>query len=74
MNKMHLNFQCPINKVNLMILCGNNTPPFSVYFCSCGVLLQWLYTSDLAAPCYGHHGIHRNTVLFHGGEDAEYVS
>lgn len=45
----------------------------SVCFCSRGLLLQRLYSVDLAAPRDGHHGLHRDTVFLHGGEDAEHV-
>ncbi|RXN10728.1 UNC93 MFSD11 [Labeo rohita] len=46
-----------------------SAPAFAIF-----KFIQWLHTADLAAPRDGHHGIHRNAVFFHGGEDAEYVS
>lgn len=42
-----------------------------VYFCSCGVLLQRLPPVDVAAPADGHPGLRWNTLLLHGGEDAQ---
>lgn len=45
--------------------------PPSVYFRSGGVLLQRLLPADVAAPADGPPGLHRNTLLLRGGEDAE---
>lgn len=43
----------------------------SVCFCSCGVLLQRSPYADVAAAADGHPGLLWNTLLLHGGEDAE---
>lgn len=47
--------------------------PLSVCFCSSGVLLQWLRPVDVAAPADDHPGLHWNTLLLRGGEDAEFL-
>lgn len=43
----------------------------SVCFRSCGVLLQRPPPADVAAAADGHPGLLWNTLLLHGGEDAE---
>lgn len=46
----------------------------TVCFCSGGLFLQWVRAADVAAAADGGPGLHWNTVLLRGGEDAELLS
>lgn len=55
--------------------------PLPCTFCFCclvhlrsnRLLLQWLSTSDMAAPTNGDLGLYWNTLLLYGGENAKFL-